>query len=486
MTGPDAYTRATRSAPSLRRALALRLSLGLLAAWLAALGGAGLVLKARTDRIFDSALQETAERILPLAIMEIEADRYRRDHQRSDRHDDHKDDRRKGDDDDEDDDDHSPRIVRRTAQVSAHDEYLTYQLRDKAGAVLVRSHDADPAVFPARVEEGIASVAGHRVYTRKAEGGRYAIQAAEPLAVRRNALLATLGLMLLPLALLVPVALLGISRLVRRGLAPVETLSATLGRRGAQDLSPVPDMVLPAELAPIRDAANRLLARLSHALEAERSFASNAAHELRTPIAASLAHTQRLLAEAPPGPLRDRASQLETALKRMARLSEKLLQLARAEGGGVLAAEAQDMVPILAALIDDIGRDLPPGRIALSLPDRPVPSRLDPDAFAVLARNLVENALLHGTAAAPVEVTLTPGGTLRVTNDCAPVPPETLQRLTTRFERGGSRTDGSGLGLTIASSIAAAVGERLRLSSPPAPRSRGFMVEVEIGTAAAG
>ena len=58
---------ASRRPASLRRDLALRLSLGLVLAWLAAVGGAGLALKARTDRIFDSALQETAERILPLA-----------------------------------------------------------------------------------------------------------------------------------------------------------------------------------------------------------------------------------------------------------------------------------------------------------------------------------------------------------------------------------------------------------------------------------
>ena len=476
MTGPRlaSAARAGSRPASLRRDLALRLSLGLLAAWLLALAGAGLVLKTRTDRIFDSALQETAERILPLAIMEITADNYRRERERRDRHD---------DDDDHDrhhDDDDGPRVVRRTAQPVAHDEYLTYLLRDKSGAVLMRSHDADPAAFPDAARDGIASFAGHRIYTRQAEGGRFAIQAAEPLAVRRGALLATLALMLLPLAVLVPIALWGISWLVRRGLAPIEMLSATLGQRGAQDLSPVPDMALPAELTPIRDAANRLMERLWHALEAERSFASNAAHELRTPIAATLAQTQRLVAEAPQGPLRDRAIRVESELKRMARLSEKLLQLARAEGVGVIAAQPQDMVPILAALIDDLSRDLPPGRIHLSLPDAAVSSRLDPDAFAVLARNLVENAVLHGSADHPVAVTLTPSGTLKVTNDSAPVPPDTLARLTDRFELNGSRAAGSGLGMTIANSIAGAIGRELRLVSPLPGERRGFLAEVDI------
>lgn len=261
----------------------------------------------------------------------------------------------------------------------------------------------------------------------------------------------------------------------------IEGLSSVLGRRGAQDLSPLPDMALPSELAPIREAANRRMARLWHALEAERSFASNAAHELRTPIAATLAHTQRLIAEAPVGPLRDRATRVEGELKRMARLAEKLLQLARAEGGGVVAERPRDMVPILAALIDDLGRDLRPGRIVLTLPDTPVPSRLDPDAFAVLARNLVENALLHGAPDTAVAVALTPARTLQVTNDPAPLPAETLARLTRRFECNGSRAAGSGLGLTIARSIAVAIKRDLRLVSPLPGQARGLRVEVDIG-----
>lgn len=106
----------------------------------------------------------------------------------------------------------------------------------------------------------------------------------------------------------------------------------------------------------------------------------------------------------------------------MARLAEKLLQLARAEGGGVVAERLRDMVPILTALIDDLGRDLRPGRIVLTLPDTPVPSRLDPEAFAVLARNLVENALLHGAPDTAVAVALTPAGTLQVINRCPPKP----------------------------------------------------------------
>lgn len=463
------------SAPSLRRDLTWRLLLGLLAAWLLALAGAGLALKTRTDRIFDSALQETAERILPLAIMETEADRYRRDQK----------DRRGHRDDDEDhDDDDRPREIRRLPQPAAHDEYLTYLLRDHGGRVLVYSHDADLDAFDAAAPQGISTVSGHRLYTRSTDNKRYTIQVVEPLAVRREALLSTLALMLLPLALVLPLSILAIRRTLRRGLRPVEALAAELGQRGAQDLSPLPAVGLKAELAPIRDAVNRLMERVLLAFEAERSFSSNAAHELRTPIAATLAHTQRLIHEAPPGPLRDRALQVEAELKRMTRLAEKLLQLARAEGGGVIATAPHDLVPILAALSDDLGRDLPPGRILLTSPETAVMSRLDPDAFAVLARNLIENALFHGAADTPVHVELSAKGFLSVSNDGPVVPPALLAQLTTRFERAGSRAPGSGLGLTIAAGIAAATGSALRLSSPRPGFATGFVASVNVATPA--
>ena len=104
---------------------------------------------------------------------------------------------------------------------------------------------------------------------------------------------------------------------------------------------------LPSEIAPIADAVDRLIARLRQALEAERSFTGNSAHELRTPIAAALAQTQRLLAEMPDNAIRERARTVELALRELSRLSEKLLQLAKAEGGGLLVETPQNLAEVL-------------------------------------------------------------------------------------------------------------------------------------------
>lgn len=105
-------------------------------------------------------------------------------------------------------------------------------------------------------------------------------------------------------------------------------------------------------------------------------------------------------------------------------------------------------------------------------------SRMDADVFAILVRNLVENALKHGDAKAPVEVSLSSDGVLSVVNGGPIVAADVLGRLTQPFVRGATSSDGTGLGLAIADSIAAGAGARLQLLSPATNRSDGFEARV--------
>ena len=245
------------------------------------------------------------------------------------------------------------------------------------------------------------------------------------------------------------------------------------------ELSPISVARLPAEIDPLADAVNRLLERLRKALEAERSFTANSAHELRTPLAATLAQIQRLRQEAPQGPLRTRAAKIEDSLRELARLSEKLMQLAKAEGGGLLSEVPQDLIPLLAHGVDEWNRSSGQ-RIRLQLPtEASVYCAIDPDAFGILLRNLIENALKYGAADQPVEVSLTEQALLRVVNGGPVVPAPVLQRLTERFVRGSSEASGTGLGLAIAKTIAQGVKARMTLASPATGRADGFEVTVQ-------
>jgi two-component system OmpR family sensor kinase len=418
--------------------------------WLGAATLTASILRHEMDEVFDSALEETAQRLLPLAVLDVLGR----------------------------EDEGTPQ---RIATLRQHEEYFTYVIRDAQGRILLRSHGADDSVFPPYEGTGFRQTATHRLYYDAALRETVTIAVAEPLghraAVAREM---QLGLSL-PLLFVVPLSLATIFGVVRLSIRPVRRLGRELGARGAQNLSPVRDEGLPSELEPIAGAANQLLARLTAAFEAERSFAAHVAHELRTPLAGAIAQAQRLQAEMADPQAGRRAAGIEATLKRLARLSEKLLQLARAEGGRLRTGSAADLRPVLQVVTNDLERSVGSTRLELALPSDPVPSDVDPDAFAILVRNLVENALKHGALDAPILVRLRGDGRLSVANEGAVIPAETLTRVSSRFERGdGAIGDGSGLGLAIVRAIAERAGGSLSLHSPVRGRNSGFEAVVTL------
>jgi two-component system OmpR family sensor kinase len=419
--------------------------------WIAAAWSTGVILRHEMDEVFDSALAETAQRILPLAVVDIVGREEEGETQR-------------------------------LALIRDHEEFFTYIVRDDEGRILLQSHAAYPADFPEWDGIGFRQTATHRLFSDEALQGTVRITVAEPLD-HRAAVASEIRMGLgLPLLVLIPLTLLAVAFATRASLAPVRRFREGLAARTARDLSPVPSADIPSELAPVADTLNDLLERLKAAFEAERSFAANAAHELRTPLAGAIAQVQRLKAETSDPKAEARAGEIEATLKRLTRFSERLMQLARAEGARLRGDSVSDLRTVVRVVVEDMVRQAPPGRIALGLPDRVVMSDLDPDALGIVCRNLVENALRHGADAEPIEVTLEADGTLRVANAGAVVPRETLSRLSARFERGGAKMDGSGLGLAIVAAIAERIGSRLVLASPRPGRPDGFEACVMLPT----
>jgi two-component system OmpR family sensor kinase len=264
-------------------------------------------------------------------------------------------------------------------------------------------------------------------------------------------------------------------------MGPIGSPRRGIEARGSGDLSALPAAGLPSEIGPIAEAVNHLLDKLRRALEAERSFAANAAHELRTPVAAALAQVQRLIAETNDAAGRERALHVEQALRRLSRLSEKLMQLAKAEGGRLQGGDTTDIASVTRMVVYEMMRS--PGvreRIALDVPETAVPAGIDADAFAIVVRNLVENGLKHGASGATVAITLSRDGILTVCNEGAPVPADLLARLSRPFERGRTGTDGEGLGLAISHAVASGIGGELVLTSPLPGRRGGFAASFSV------
>jgi len=427
---------------SMSARLTRHLAGGLAGLWLLAVATAGIVVRSEMNEVFDSVLEETAQHLLS-DILDRQRDRLER--------------LQPGD----------PPIM---PEAVPHDEYVTYQLFSADGRLLLRSHGAAAAAPAAVPSPGFEDVDGARVYVEPSADGRFLFRIAEPPDHRGHAIRGALTRLLLPLLGLLAATVLLVPVAVRRMLAPVQLLHDEIERRGGENLAPIPPLGLPVELQPIKADVNRLLHRLRLAMAAERNFAANAAHELRTPVAAAMAQAQLLASRTEDG----QAAALVRELRGLGQRVEKILQLGRAESGLSLRQEPTDLLLPLQLLVDEFnGQGEYRGRVILRDDGMErVLVRGDLDTLAIALRNLLENALVHGDPSAPVDVRISADGTVTVRNAGPALTPDELAASTDRFVSYGAT--GSGIGLAIVQAIAEQAGGRLSLRSPAPGRTDGF------------
>ena len=311
-----------------------------------------------------------------------------------------------------------------------------------------------------------------RVFSTRGAEHDVQVHVAEGLGARGAILRAVLKGALWPLLLALPLLALTLWWAVRHGTRPLRELGRRLGERAPQELQPVTLQDTPAEMAPLLDALNALFARIAALLETERRFTADAAHELRTPIAAIRAQAQVALGESDEGQRRHALQATLQGCDRAARLVDQLLTLSRLESGQQAALAPVD----LRALAQRVLAELVPQALA-----RGQDLRLEADAstplrvagnetlLAVLLRNLVDNALRYSPAQAQVEVKLELDGDrvlLQVADSGPGLADEHLQRLGERFFRvldaqQSATQSGSGLGWSIVRRIAAAHGANI-------------------------
>ncbi len=421
------------------------------------LGGAiaAVAIHHEVDEVFDSSLQETAQRLLPLVIDELA----------------------------EHGGDERERRLASPFPTAEHEEHLLYQVRDASGRVLLRSHAAPQAPFGAPLRRGFFDDGYLRFYTEVSPHRDIFVQVAELPKDRREALQGAWLGMMIPLLVLLPIAAFAVYWTVRRATRPIADVQRQIARRSGENLDPIDPSGLPDELMPIIHDINRLLERLKSALDAERAFAANSAHELRTPIAAIRAQAEILAENLRGSPDRARVTQIVAMLGQLGRRAEKMLQLARTEAGLGLARIETDLVDVTRLVVDDYARrSTLAGRIAFDPgPDQPVMVDVDPDALGIALQNLIDNALAYGKADAPVAISVGPGPTVRVVNQGPVVSPEELATLTKPFERAGTRqAPGTGLGLAIVEQIMHQAGGRLELVSPAPGQEDGFEAKLSL------
>ena len=340
---------------------------------------------------------------------------------------------------------------------------LSVRAYDRTGRVYFETAlPSLPADLPQSFKEGIAFVETQegpwRVYTHVTEEGT--VQVGQAVGARDELARELSVSVLMPMLLLIPVLGMVVGWALKRGLQPVNETSHLVSDRDAARLDPLPTANVPQELLPLVHQINGLLARLEGALDAQRRFLADAAHELRSPVAALALQVQ--LAERAQSPAARSAALYELArgVERARRLVQQLMDFARLDAAAPplqafaavnLAALARDVVGVYAARAErqdvDLGVEAPALLQAFGA---------EPELRSLL-ENLVDNALRYAPEGSPVTVSVDEADEMievRVVDAGPGIPPAERERVFERFHRvAGDVTQGTGLGLAIVKAI---------------------------------
>jgi two-component system OmpR family sensor kinase len=348
------------------------------------------------------------------------------------------------------------------------------------------------ARLPQRAVLGFSNVKAngtvYRVFSIQSEN--QTVQVAQDLAVRRNMAgnlaLRTLG----PIAVMMPILMLVVWWVVSGSLEPVARVRSQVASRQADDLSPVSEAGLPDEVQPLVQELNLLFGRVRTAFDAQQSFVADAAHELRTPLAALRLQAQSLDRADTPEARKLAVSRLTAGIDRATRLVEQLLVLARQEATAAAGTVARpvDLADLARRTVADLAGVAAAKGVDVGVHHAdPATVEGQPDALHILLRNLVDNAIKYTPAGGTADISVrneTYKGASWVTvtvEDSGPgIPPEERERVFDRFYRvAGSEAAGSGLGLAIIKAIAERHGATLALGQ--SERLGGLSATVSFG-----
>jgi two-component system sensor histidine kinase TctE len=270
---------------------------------------------------------------------------------------------------------------------------------------------------------------------------------------------------------------------VNRGLKPLTDLANAIQARDHDNLAPVAERDLPIEARALVGRLNELFARVTAAIQSQERFVADAAHQLRTPLAAVVLHADAAERASEPSAQRRALRNLRASADRAARLSQQLLLLQRAGPAASAAVHltALDLVTLVRQIGEEWVPQMLPGGVdfGLAVPDHAVTVQADESLLGELLSNLLDNARRYGRSSGRVTLGVLdqPVPALYVEDDGPGIEPSEQTRIFERFYRSpGTTGEGAGLGLAIVKEIAELHRAGVRVQSDP--RHGGTRVSV--------
>jgi len=361
-----------------------------------------------------------------------------------------------------------------------YEQHLEFLVLNRAGRMLLRStHAPQSAPFEST---GFSDIQHDgqpwRQLSLHSPDGRYQVQIVHPIQDRERVGLEVATQVAIPILLALPLLALLVYFSVRRSLRPLEELASAVAARSPDNLNVLAEPQTLREAQPLVAALNRLLTRLAATLDNERRFTADAAHELRTPLAAVKIQAQVALASTDAADHQHALRQVLAGADRATRLVEQLLRLARLDPLARLPqAQTLDLAQLAASIASDMQAQASARQQQLSVhaPSAAIQVQGDADLLGVALRNLVENALRYTPPGGEIEIRIETSDQhprLAVCDNGPGVNAEEAPRLLERFYRGQASTnpqsnaaDGSGLGLAIVQRIAELHGAQLSIEN---------------------
>lgn len=369
---------------------------------------------------------------------------------------------------------------------------LEFQFGRGDGTVLLRSANAPslPITGMAGYSDILRREESWRVLNVVSADEKYRVQVAQDIDVRDRAALEVATQTVLPVGMILPVLLLLLYVSIRRGLQPLDRLAAAIATRSSDNLAPLPNGRVPTEARPLVAALNRLFFRVATTIENERRFTADAAHELRTPLAALKLQAQVALMSTDLQARDHALKQITAGVDRATHLVEQLLRLARLDPLSSLPAPSTiDMCAVVNDSVATVRAANPSlqQRLLVDLPSGALPVTADAGLLAIALRNLLDNAIRYTPANSTIQVGILADSrkvALTVRDDGPGVPAAEQARLGERFFRSrDTEAEGTGLGLAIVARIAELHGARFAAGNHP---GGGFAVTLEFPTPSAG
>lgn len=288
--------------------------------------------------------------------------------------------------------------------------------------------------------------------------GTRIIQVAQPMSIRKALAVDASMRILQPTLIMMLFLAIAIWFVIVQALQSLNKTARAVSLRSPTSLEPIPTDGLPFEVRSLVTAINRLMARLSDSLSAQQRFASDAAHELRTPLAAIRLQAQLLTRAKTPEDAAKYGDRLKQGVARATRLVEQLLTIARLDPDATQKPLQEVSIDAMAhAVVEDLSVAAQSKQITLTADTISAHAMGLPDALRLMITNLTDNAIRYTPEGGRIEISVQPMGRsvrIAVTDNGPGIPKEERERVFERFYRAlGTKVSGTGLGLPIVSRI---------------------------------